>query len=506
MILDAVAEMVRAGRSAPAIGIPPARAGGTPGEAVAGSASERHAPVVVAFVTAVVAAAAIASVWTLAHAPPGAAPAILVWTLAALASQYLIFPTPSGRGEISLGLTIHLCMAMVLSPWVWLPSLWLSRAVAAATFQRKPWERALFNAAQVTLAVLGAAAVLRACGVPMRMDPTLAGLLRAAPGIVFAALAYYALNMTAVSTVLALSTGRTPWRAWRESFGFGVELLGAAGLASLAPVAALVDQSFGAPGLAMFFLPLAFLRDASARYVTLRRTQDALMDAERLAARAGLAAEIGHEINDSLTAVQGQLQLLQRTRQLSSEALDQRLSKVFEPLSRIDLLSKGLMDFSRQSTALEPVMLADVVATTVEFMRHQKRFAAIRFELDLDRSCGEVWADPVQLQQALMNLFLNAATAMKSTEPRRRTLGVTIRPPASGHEVEIRVTDAGPGIAPELRLRVFEPGFSTFHGGRGFGLTTVRSIVRAHHGRVHIDDAPGGGAAVVLALPLRRAA
>src|SRR5204863_9331424 len=139
-------------------------------------------------------------------------------TLAALASQYMIFQSPSGRGEISLGITIHLCMAMVLPFGTWVPALWLSRAIAAVTFQKKPLRRAWFNASQVVLAVLAAAVVMPACGVPTRMDPTIHGLLQVAPGLLLGALAYYALNMAAVSTVLGLSSGRSPWRAWREGF------------------------------------------------------------------------------------------------------------------------------------------------------------------------------------------------------------------------------------------------------------------------------------------------
>src|SRR5262245_25019257 len=439
----------------------------------------------------------------LREATPTTAVGLVVWTLFAWVSQIMLFPTPTGRADVSLGTCVHLCMALVLPVGVSVPSLWLSRALAAFTFQRKPWLRALFNAAQVTTAVIAATVVMRGAGLHGHLEPTLQGLLRTLPGFLAGAAVYYAINMGAVSTMIARSTGRSAWAVWREEYGFATELVGTLGLVLLAPVTALTYQSFGPMGLAFFLLPMLLLWDSSRRYVTLRRTQEALVSAECLAARAGLAVEVGHAINNSLAAVHGQLQLLQRSASHDPRHVERRVRRVLESLSRVDGLSKRLMDLSRRDTAAEPTTISELLTQTVSMLRYQKRFSDIRFEIECDHGIGQVWVDPVQVQQALINLLTNAAEAMDSNGTRRRVVIMGARFAESGARLELSVADTGAGVPGGRRARVFEPGFTTQPGGHGFGLTIVREIVRGHQGSLRVENGPRGGAAFTMSLPVR---
>jgi signal transduction histidine kinase len=250
---------------------------------------------------------------------------------------------------------------------------------------------------------------------------------------------------------------------------------------------------------------MVFLRDASARHAGLRRTQDSLVESERLNARVGIAAEVGHSINGALTVAQAQLQLLVLKRDtLQPEELERRVTQALEHLGRIDTLSKGLMDFSRSQVDLAPARVDRLVEETVKLLQYQRRFARIRIELDLDRRIGEAMMDAAQMRQAVLHLLVNAADAMAEAGHPLRPIVARTR--MVGRNVEISVIDAGPGVPERLRERIFEPGYSRRPGGRGFGLSTVRAVARAHHGMVSMWDAPEGGSVFRILFPARPAA
>jgi signal transduction histidine kinase len=111
----------------------------------------------------------------------------------------------------------------------------------------------------------------------------------------------------------------------------------------------------------------------------------------------------------------------------------------------------------------------------------------------------------VQLQQVLLNLMINGMEAMDSTAGRPRALAVGARP-LEGGEVEVAVSDSGPGIPAEDVERIFENFYTTKPGGMGMGLSICRDIVAAHGGRVHAENRAGGGAVLRIVLPVERGA
>lgn len=482
----------------------PDQSHGRPGRKA--SAPALPAPAV-SYIAGVVGVTVLISVLIVLQAPPSGLKTILIWTLAALAGEFMIFSTASGRAHINLVTTVHLAMILVLAPAQLVAVLWLSRLVAKFILKRQVWYRALFNVAQATGALLLAFFVFEALGGAPLREFTARGLLAIAPAFLAAALAYNLVNTFTVAGIVALTSADTVFRAWRENFGYAAELAGTAALVLLAPFVTLCYQILGDLGLAIFLLPSFFIRLTSVRYIALRQAQQDLISSERLAAKGEIAAEVGHEINNYLTAVSGHIQLLAlKGERVDLDEMKQRLQTVAGELDRIDSLSKGLTEFSSKEARPAPTRLTQLVQNTVRFIRPQNRFDHIDFHLDLDHRLGEITVDPGQIQQALMNLLINAANAINEAGSPKRKISVWVRLHDVSGQIEIAVADSGPGVPEHLRSRIFEPGFTTSDKGHGFGLSTTYRIAQNHGGALSVENAPHGGALFRITLPLRQEA
>jgi two-component system sensor kinase FixL len=128
------------------------------------------------------------------------------------------------------------------------------------------------------------------------------------------------------------------------------------------------------------------------------------------------------------------------------------------------------------------------------------RLSGVRVTLALDHSLPPVLVDGVQVQQVVLNLVRNAIEAMEAVE--RRELSITTCVTASANMAEVTVADSGPGIAPEIADRLFQPFVTTKESGMGLGLSICREIVEAHQGRLSVAPAPSGGAVFRLTLPM----
>jgi len=120
--------------------------------------------------------------------------------------------------------------------------------------------------------------------------------------------------------------------------------------------------------------------------------------------------------------------------------------------------------------------------------------------LEAETVLPRVQADPIQLQQVLLNLIRNAVDALKDTAQREKVIVMSARA-TSDDEVELTVIDNGPGVALEHRPQLLNPFFTTKEDGLGIGLSFSRSIVEAHGGRLRFDDNPDGGTAFHVTLP-----
>jgi two-component system NtrC family sensor kinase len=236
-----------------------------------------------------------------------------------------------------------------------------------------------------------------------------------------------------------------------------------------------------------------------------REQRDTLRRAEQMEATASLLAGVAHEINNPLAVVAAEALLL--AEEAEGTPLAARAERVREAAQRCGRIVASLMASARRrASRREEVDVAGVVEAALDLTGYGLRAAGIDLELRVPRGMPPLRGDPDQLIHLVANLVANARQAFELDEapadrPRRLTVAAA-RGAAGG--VELRVADNGPGIPPELRERVFDPFFTTkpVGSGTGVGLALCRAVVAGHGGRIHAEETPGGGATLVVWLPL----
>lgn len=235
----------------------------------------------------------------------------------------------------------------------------------------------------------------------------------------------------------------------------------------------------------------------------LESTREQLIQAEKMASLGRLTSGIAHEINNPLTPVLGYCELLLSRGDLDEERKRKYIEFIYGCAQRIDRIVKGLLSYSRGSKLLEvePVDVNSVVEMVLRFREYQLNLADIEVIRDLGSGLPLVMANPTQLEQAFLNIVLNAEHALKlKDEGRRLVVRTGVR---DGGVVEVSFSDNGPGMSKEVVDKVFEPFFTTKSGGEGngLGLFIVYEVIRGHGGRVRVESEEGRGATFVVELP-----
>ncbi len=244
-----------------------------------------------------------------------------------------------------------------------------------------------------------------------------------------------------------------------------------------------------------------------AQVDALQRAQLERAHAARLASLGAVAAELAHEMNQPLTAIQGISQgILEQSRDLSPETR-QYLQVVVEEARRLRDLSQRLREFSRRSRGdLQPVDVNGVVRGACLLMGLTARSRGIQLLQDLGRDLPEVMADRQGLEQVVLNLLANALDAVEGSTAPRVTLATRLADGPQNSGLEICVADNGPGVPSEALPHIFEPFFSTKDSGRGtgLGLPIAQDIVERHGGAIRVETEPGAGSRFRVWLPMRR--
>ena len=236
----------------------------------------------------------------------------------------------------------------------------------------------------------------------------------------------------------------------------------------------------------------------------LRATQADLVQAAKLAALGQMSAALSHEFNQPLGAARNYAEnaqlLIERGR---IEDARGNIERILGLIGRMGDLSRHLRNFARKpNTQLSDVPLADAVAAVQEILGW--RFRALDITLSTDIPPLVVRAGPVRLQQVLVNILSNAVDALEGRET--RSIALTAR--RQGAAAVLTIADSGPGVAPQLVERIFDPFFSTKGVGKGLGLglSISYNIVHDFGGTLSVANAPGGGAVFTLTLPLAQEA
>jgi PAS domain S-box-containing protein len=255
---------------------------------------------------------------------------------------------------------------------------------------------------------------------------------------------------------------------------------------------------------------LSVVRDITAR----RELEAQLRQAQKMEAIGHLTGGIAHDFNNILTGIMGYLTLASEREAVQADAkLARHLQQAQHGASRARELIQQMLAFSRaQKGKPRAVALAPLVEDAVRLLGSSLP-STVELSTALDTDAPAVMIDPVQVEQILLNLCINARDAMDGAGRIRVSVSTaahaggavcaSCHQALNGRYVELRVTDTGPGIAPHVMERMFEPFFTTKEVGRGsgMGLSTVHGIVHEHGGHVAVDTAPGKGAAFSVLLP-----
>jgi signal transduction histidine kinase len=231
----------------------------------------------------------------------------------------------------------------------------------------------------------------------------------------------------------------------------------------------------------------------------LERTQAQLVQSEKLASIGETAAAVAHGLRNPLASLRASAQLVRR--HPDSPASREHLDAIVQEVDRLDRRISHLLSFSRPAP-YHPMperperLVENLLPAFAEPLRDRK----IDLDLELPDDLPEVRVDPMQLEQALLELVSNALDAMP--EGGRLHLGARrMNGGPAGREVVIEVGDTGPGIPANVLPSVCEPFFTTRHEGTGLGLAIAKRYVEQNGGRLEIDSTPGKGTTVRVRLP-----
>jgi len=237
-------------------------------------------------------------------------------------------------------------------------------------------------------------------------------------------------------------------------------------------------------------------------YKELKDLQSQLIHSERLASIGQLAAGVAHEINNPLGGILVYSHLLHEDLK-EDDPKGANVEKIIKEASRCKDIVKRLLDFARQpEPKVEPTSINVLLEETLSLIKDQALFHNIKITQKFHPSLPNVMGDSSQLQQAFMNIILNAAEAMDG----KGNLIITTDTLRDSPFLVVSITDNGRGIPPGDIKRLFEPFFTTKKAGHGtgLGLAITARIIERHNGSIEVESKLGQGATFIIKLPLKK--
>ena len=228
-----------------------------------------------------------------------------------------------------------------------------------------------------------------------------------------------------------------------------------------------------------------------------------LARAARLTTMGEMTASIAHEINQPIAAIVASANAGLRWLANAVPDLDEAraaLKRISADGHRAGQVMKSVRSMFKDKSAKVGTDVNELIGEVLALLQRDLQKHAIEVRTELAGELPQIMADPVQLQQVLLNLISNAIEAMAAVEDRRGVLKIASSLDRAGH-VLITVTDSGTGIDPEHQDRIFEAFFSTKSSGMGMGLSICRSIVQSHGGQLSAAPATPCGSTFSILLP-----
>jgi PAS domain S-box-containing protein len=231
-----------------------------------------------------------------------------------------------------------------------------------------------------------------------------------------------------------------------------------------------------------------------------KRQSERLMMADRLASIGELAAGTAHELNNPLTSVIGFSQLLMEKD--IPDDIHEDVKFIYDEAQRAANVTKNLLTFARKHTTVKHLsQINSIIEDVLKLRAYEHKVNSIEVKKRLDPDLPEIMADYFQMQQAFLNIVINAEYFMTEAH-KRGTLTITTK--RRNGTVMISFADDGPGIPPENLNRIFDPFFTTKEAGKGtgLGLSICHGIVTEHGGQIYAKSQPGKGATIFVELPV----
>jgi two-component system NtrC family sensor kinase len=230
----------------------------------------------------------------------------------------------------------------------------------------------------------------------------------------------------------------------------------------------------------------------------LHKAHEQLARTEKLTALGEMAAGVAHEVNNPLGGILLYSNLVLEDIPADSPARE-NMQKIIYQTNRCKGIVQNLLDFARTPTGdMLPLKINSVIKTALNLVKDQAMFHGIEIKTSLAENLPDIVGDRARLEDVFLNLFINAADAMKG----KGSLTITTEP-GSNNSAKILVSDTGKGIDREHLPHIFEPFFTTKEPGKGtgLGLSIVYGIIRKHNGVIDAESEPGKGTTFIISLP-----
>ena len=232
--------------------------------------------------------------------------------------------------------------------------------------------------------------------------------------------------------------------------------------------------------------------------------QQELQHADRLATLGELAAGLAHEIRNPLAGISGAIHVL-------AEEMDEHdpNSRIMNEMqNEISRLNNTLSRFLAYSRPAEPefseVDLYQVIENSLSLCKRSSQFTGIELVKNFNPVLKKIYIDPILIQQAFINIILNAVQALNHKGKLTISVNTVHNPQNDRESVKIEFIDNGPGISKHILDNIFQPFFSSRSQGTGLGLAIVKHIVNQHNGTIFVKNNKEGGARFTIILPTKQ--
>jgi len=256
--------------------------------------------------------------------------------------------------------------------------------------------------------------------------------------------------------------------------------------------------------------PIPGSQASSARVVVVwqdrtdeRRLENSLMQAGKLAAIGQLAAGVAHEINNPLTVVNANAQMLKMVIPNEDENFE-AVDLIAQAGERATKVVRGLLDFARQEHySFTPGDINESVDAALDLVRYQLQSAGIDVKKKFDEQLPLVVASWEHMKSVWLNLILNARDALQD-EPGERRIEIATRMGQSGDQIQVLFHDNGKGLSMAETAQIFEPFYTTKEPGKGtgLGLATCHRIIEQHGGEINVVSLPNEVTTFIIRLPV----